>query len=488
MQKRRFISILTLIMLAFAVPNVGMAQEIQSKAELNVSGLKVTDTQSSSVKLEWTKIDSAETYRIEYGKNPVVEATDKYDSSKESTTNSITIENLDPNTTYYFSAVAFANNKAEVSAAYSEEVSTKTLASTGATTQISIETLEVADANTLKITFSEELQLPEAANQEVKISLLDSPTTSLGVTGVTKDTTNPKTLVIKTESQTQDAKYAIEFTDKFQNTNGTAIAESSRTDSFTGYNTSTSETTTGAMTGLKLDGVNSVIISGKYVVEVDFNESLTLAATDLSKFKIVETNNPNSFLNIQDIKPNTQDDSKYLLVTDEQKNVSYTLIMTGVTSKSGQTMSDENSIVDFTGAKAEASENTNDTTSELKDLKLTVANNVISLTWTKPSTDEKIESIKVYKSTDDGKNYSLLSQDVDPTLGSKELTGLSPSNGLSIKVTTLSGDQESEGQILKLQISETGPADMLMLAMIVAGGYAIVSRRKSLQSLLNLSA
>ena len=485
MQKtKKLFSLMTIFSVLFWQQSLSFAQEIQSNASLNVSGLKSTSIQSTEVSLEWTSVTGAEVYRVEYGKTPVVEINDKYELSKESNENKITIGDLTPNTNYYFSVVAFANNKTSVSAAYSDELNVKTLA--GNTNEVSIEKIEVLNAGSVMVTFTEELLLPESSSQEINIYLLNTPTSKLGVTNVEKQQSNPKSLKINTEAQSPDARYVIEFSEAFVTSDNRSISESSRTDSFIGYNVANNNSTTGAMTGLKIDSINALIINGKSVVELDFNQPLTLDNTSLSKFRIVENGNPNNFLNIQEIRPNTQDDSKYLLITDDQKNIKYTLITTGVTSKSNQTMSDENSIVEFNGATPESTQNT-DSGKTLKDLKLEVNNNVVTLKWTKPLATENIQTLNIYRSTDGGKNFALLSKDIDPNLESRVLSGVNPGNNVEIKVTLVSAGQESAGQILKMQISETGPETILYLALLLSLGYVIVNQRKNLQSLLNQS-
>jgi hypothetical protein len=475
---KKLVSISTFMAL-LSVNTVAFAQDVTQTPDLNVTGLGVTETTSNSVTLVWDDIAEAETYRVEYGTEPVVEQGDEYNlPPQEVETNQITIASLDPETTYYFSVVAFGTDKATASQEYSAEVSATTLAIEG----FDIEDIEVVGAGTLEISFTESIVLPENPAEEIVIRLLDQPSNTLNVVEVSIDEMDDSMLIVNTEAQSAGTTYAIELSEAFKNSNGDSIPETSRTDSFTGYSAESDDDTNGAMTGLKLDSLNAVIVNDMYLIELDFNDELGLDGSTTENFKIVRTNDPNQFLNITELKVNNQDKSKFLLVTEDQSPVNYSLIMTGLTSLNGQTMSDDNAIVEFTGASmSEDGSEQNSDEYMLSNLKASQSEEgVIVLTWDAPASNDDIDGVNIYFSSNNGSSFESLANDIDPSLGRYEVDELKVDISYQIKVTTTSEGEETDGQVIEFEIAETGPASIAFGILALSGVASWMIRRKNL--------
>ncbi len=453
------------------------AQSVTQTSDLNVTGLGVTETTSESVSLVWDEIAIAESYTVEYGTEPVVQQGDTYNLPPEETdVNQITIDGLTPNTTYYFSVIAFGENRQSASEEYSTEVSATTVASEG----FDVDEVEVVDAGRIEITMSEEVVLPENAREEVTIRLLQSPSNTLNVTEVRLKENENNTLVVNTDAQSPNSMYVLELSELFVNASGEAIQESSRTQEFTGYDAANSDDTTSAMTGLRIDNIKAINVNGMSAVELDFNADLDLDENDLSSFTIVKKNDPNQFLSVNEIKPNNQDLSKYLLVTDSQEVVTYSLILTALESVDGQTMSDDNSIVDFQGvAQDDTTEEPDQDMVMLENLRIETLESGVRVLWDVPSSEMNVSEIRIYLSTDNGENFTVLRSNVNPADGAVTLSDLKSGTDNQLKISVVADGSETAGQVIEFELAETGPATSLALVLTFALGCAYGLRRKN---------
>jgi hypothetical protein len=463
----------------FAFTSIASAQDITQTPDLNVTGVTVTETTGSSVTLAWDANSNAATYTIEYGTEAVVEQGDTYNQPpEEADTNQITIENLNPNTTYYFSIVAFNDGKTSASQEYSEEVTATT---SSLSTNFDIVGLEVINAGAIEVELTEPVILPENAKDEILINLLENPSETLNVIEVTIKETENNVLVINTEAQSPDTNYVLELNDAFENASAETIPETRRTQSFTGYNAADSDTTAGAMTGLKLDAVKALDINGMNVVEIDFNAELELDESDLSSFTIVKSNDPNQFLEIKEIKPNNQDKSKYLLVTAEQELTTYSLILTALESTDGQSVSDDNSIVEFQGIVI-GTEEVNEESDEimLNNLRVTTSENTVTVLWDEPSSDANVTEVKIYLSTDKGNTFNEVKSGINPVAKSTTIENINVGTDNQLKISLVIDGTETEGQIIDFELAETGPAISLALVLMfaVAGSYVLKRRNQ----------
>lgn len=476
------LTFLSVIVSVIGLGGIAYAQQVNQTSDLNVTGLTVGEITDTSVALSWDENTNAGSYTISYGTEPVVNEGDTYNQPPiESDTNQTTVENLLPSTAYYFSVIAYNEDKTSASQEYSIEVNATTLAESTDTT-FDIVDIETINASTVEVEFSEAVLLPENPVNETTIKLLDSPSETLNIIDVAIKESENNVLVVNTEAQSPDTNYILELSDAFENATAASIPEASRTQNFTGYNASSSNTTQDAMTGLRLENIQALNLNGTNVVEIDFNAEMELTSSDLSAFNIVKSSDPNQFLNITEIKPNNQDNSKYLLVTDAQEATTYSLIMTALESKNGQTMSEDNSIVEFTGVVP--NEGSSSTSEEndmiiLENLRVTTTDTTATINWDQPTDDQNISEVKVYLSTDKGTSFNEVKSGIDPNSGTTTIENLSIGTDNQLKITLVANDTETEGQIIDFEIAETGPATSLALVLMFAVVSSYLLRRRS---------
>lgn len=474
---RKFVG--SVLISIFAFTSIASAQDITQTSDLNITGVTVTETTGDSVTLAWDANPNAATYTVEYGTEAVVEQGDTYNQPPEETdTDQITIENLNPNTTYYFSIVAFNEAKTSASQEYSEEVNATT---TSLSANFDIVALEVVNAGEVEIELTEPVILPENAKGEVLIKLLENPSETLNVVEVKIKENENNVLVINTEAQSPDTNYVLELTDAFENATAESIQEISRTQGFTGYNAASSDTTTGAMTGLKLDGVKALDVNGMNVVEIDFNADLDLDESDLSSFTIVKSNDPNQFIEVKEIKPNNQDKSKYLLVTAEQELTTYSLILTALESIDGQSISDDNLIVEFQGIVIGTVEEADEESDEimLSNLRVTTSENNVTVLWDEPNSDANLSEVKIYLSTDKGNTFNEVKSGINPIAKSTTIENINVGTDNQLKISLVVDGAETEGQIIDFELAETGPATSLALVLMFAVSGSYILKRKN---------
>jgi hypothetical protein len=465
-----------LALMTLSLAGITHAQAVTQTTDLNVTGVGITDTTAESVTLVWDENPSAESYTVEYGTEPVLEQGDSYNMPPEETlTNQITIDQLTPDTTYYFSVVAYGEGKLTASQEYSQEVSAVTSSSSFGITEVRVE-----NAGAIEVEFSEKVLLPELAKNEVVIKANTSPETTLGVVEVQLKEGSENVILVNTEAQSPNTKYALEFSDKFENENGEKIAVNQREQEFSGYDASSTEEVDEAMTGLKVDSVKALNLNGMNVVELDFSSDMELDESDLSSFTIVKSNDPNQFLEIKEIKVNNQDNSKFLLVTGAQEKVTYSLIMTSLESIDKQTMSQDNSIIEFEGvAETTTDQPTDSDEVMLSGLKIQTLETGVKLDWDVPSDDKQVSEIRVYLSTDNGSSFTALKSGVDPKAGSITLSDIETNINSQLKVALVIDGQETQGQVIEFEIAETGPASTLSLILIFSIALSYYLRRKN---------
>lgn len=477
----------TALVSMFVLTNTAFAQEVSQTADLNIEGVTVTETTDDSISLEWTENPNAAQYVVQFGTEPVIEQGDTYNQPDQtSETNQITLSGLQPSTTYYISVIAFNEDGSSASLEFSTEVNATTLSAQASS--LDIIDVETVNAGTVEVEFNDTVLLPENPAGEVSIRLLNSPSETLNVIDVLVKDTDNKVLVINTEAQSPDTNYVVEFSESFENLSGDRLSEVNRTQSFVGYNAANSDTTADAMTGLRVENIQALKINDLSVVEIDFNTEIDLEANDVSSFTIVKSNDPNQFLNITEIKPNNQDASKYLLVTEAQEETTYSLIMTALESRDGQTMSDENAIVEFTGIVEESDDSIiNEPTDQtlLSNLRVTTGENSVEVLWDAPSSEENVSEVKVYLSTDKGENFNEVKSSINPLAERTTIENLSVGTDNQLRVTLVVDGNETEGQIIDFEIAETGPATSLALVLGFAGSVSYYQRRRNQFAHLN---
>ena len=192
----------------------------------DVTGLDATAIDANSIGLTWNTAKdgdggSVDHYRIYHGSTSVFEAGEgEYDSTTDTpgNTTSYVVDELNPNTPYYFSVTAISSDDLE-SEQYSLEASATTMAGADEevpegtdTTSPTVTSVSAPDKMHVKVVFSEPVQLP-AESPEMAFGIVEqiNPANSLEVTSATMDALDAasKTILLETSEQTENVNYIV---------------------------------------------------------------------------------------------------------------------------------------------------------------------------------------------------------------------------------------------------------------------------------------
>lgn len=178
----------------------------QAAKKLDTPNVTVKSADESSVKLSWKVIDGAEKYQIYY-------STKKNGTYKKYTTTaktSVTVENLETNTTYYFKVRAIAEINGEtVKSGYSKKKSSKTESAQSADDTLCV----TKEAGKVKNNDEAELTINGKPDTEYRISVFYSTKRSeaKGLENATTDSNGTLTWIWKVGAKTAAGKHKIEI-------------------------------------------------------------------------------------------------------------------------------------------------------------------------------------------------------------------------------------------------------------------------------------
>lgn len=457
-----------------------------------------------AVKLTWNVAkdnDIVAGYKVYYGKNPVIEAGDEYESNVDAGNKiSYTVEGLENGTTYYFAVTAYdvTGNESEN---YSVEVSATPMSGAADAEAPTVSKAEALDKYTVLVTFSEEVTLPASDPQSAFYIVDDATSVSLDVLAAALNVqdTSGKSVLLTTATQKAGANYVltagIEVSDKAGNpiqsgTSDTAV--------FTGSDqepkqiepetdlTAAAEDTTGPQ-------LIDIQVPDNTHVKIAFSEIVVLGPTPAASFIITEEGDSQKLLNVNEAVLSEEGDI-VTLTTDPQAAINYNLIvMEDVTDEAGNMIDVANNATVFFGGTTptevedETPEETDDTVlSDLippedpSDLKAGLLEDLaVMLTW-KPSanTAGDLANYILYKSTD-GEVYGD-GVVLNATDESYNLKGLLSDVTYFFKLTAKdTAGNESKGvtTAFTLELPQTGP-ELALLLLGSAGIGKLVSRKK----------
>ncbi len=228
-------SLITLIIAAvMASPLAALAGGIPE----SVTGLAATAASGDTINLTWDNAkdedgDPVANYRVYYSVNSVFEAGEgEYDVEIDTTdnTNSYAVENLEAETTYYFSVTAFSTDGIE-SEEYSFEASAETLSAVieevveeeapaeeqpaeegEDVTSPTVESASAPDNKTVKIVFSEAVKLPEIlaeASFGIVEQINSNNTLEVVAASLDAEDTEGRTVALETAEQTANVNYIV---------------------------------------------------------------------------------------------------------------------------------------------------------------------------------------------------------------------------------------------------------------------------------------
>jgi hypothetical protein len=326
------------------------------------------------------------------------------------------------------------------------------------------------------MSFSKEMNLATDLASQIKI-VKSNDASPLAVKYTTK--VDSKTLKVTTDPQDAGSEYRITVTDQIKDTAGTSLESMERSSILIGFSGPLVSDLFGSAEDsgdLKVTAVT--VLPDKKGVELAFNKQVVIGENPVSQIAIVETNNPTNTLGVVAVRENKEDNTKILIVTEEQKEVSYTILVTGFKDSAGKLIAEANSTVEFNGGATQAG-----SPQEVVDLAgdfVDLAKIIVNLTWgSSPDVDvADFKGYSVYLSTDGGTTFDLLNE---LEKGATEFTtdSLTPAEKYLFKVTAKNEAGESEGAVVELELPGTGPAGLAMLAFGSLGLGRLVTKRKN---------
>lgn len=335
---REFLRRLTVTMVAvLSFSGMVSAQSVTQTADLNVTGVGVTETTAESITLVWDENPNAVSYTVEFGTDSVLEQGDTYNMPPQETeTNQITISELTPDTIYYFSVVAYGEDKLTASLEYSQEVSVATASSNEveeAMTGLKVDTVKAINLNGMNVVeldFNSDMELDENDISSFTIVRSNDPNQFLEIKEIkANNQDNSKFLLVTGEQEVVEYSLimtALQSVDKQTMSEDNAIVE------FTGVakiqDNNTAEETT--LSGLKIELLeNSVKLSWDIPAEEDnVSEIRIYHSTDNgSSFTAVKSNvDPNTgSVTLSDLKTGIDNQLKVALVIEGNETQGQTI-------------------------------------------------------------------------------------------------------------------------------------------------------------------
>lgn len=319
--------------------SVALAQAQTRVAD--VTNLKVKEIGNEYAILEWDTVTEATGYKILYGTKSVGD-NEEYNRPAIDVTNinSFKVEKLSNNVTYYFSVIAVKGM--EYSEYYSNEISV-TPSSEGALAAPTIVSVNPLSSISFEIVFSKPMTIPTDAKSQITVTKAFDETV-LAVQSVTA--TSAEKITVITAPQSIGSEYRITLTDQFKDSNGVAITELERADVFIGFAGAAGAVGAGSTSDLKITEIKNVSDSS---IEVVFSKGIKLGSKPTDQIAILESSNPDVTLEVRDVVQNSSEANKILVVTDKQKAVSYTILVTSISDEAGASISQDNSTFEFKG-------------------------------------------------------------------------------------------------------------------------------------------
>ncbi len=363
------------------------------------------------------------------------------------------------------------------------------------------------DMETVQVEFSEAIVLPPLS-PEAAFNIIDNSTSELlEVLSVEMDPDDVigATVLLTTPPQVGGTEYILTASIEIEDTAGNPIVSgTSDTAAFIG---STIEPGADLISDLPEDDFDAPTIinaesTGATSMKVVFSEGVILDSDATQNFFIAEEGDASMQLEIISVELDETGTVADILTSD-QADVNYSVIVTGVIDEAGNEMSllDNSAVfagnmvisdvelpaeedIDVLAADDDDDDDDDDsglalTPENVQNFVAAVVNDlVVKLTWNKVDDPSVIDQI-LYKSTDGGSSY-----DAGTSLGAErdevDVTGLTPGTEYYFKLTTMNADGiESSGMITSIMLPETGAGVGLMIGASL--GLAALRRRKNKQ-------
>lgn len=447
----------------------------------------------SAVKLTWdasTDDTGVEGYQVHYGLTPVTKTGEVYDSVVDAgDVLEYTVDGLDNGTTYYFSAIAY-DAAANESAQWAQEIEMAPSADGGDLDDSEAPQVSEAEAlneEEVKIVFSEKVVIPEEDAETIFDVESDDTFEPLEVLAaeMDEDDETGKTVIITTAKQTEGEKYVLTVGIDLEDMAGNPIISgTSDTAPFTGSGDPKPAEDTEGPEVSKIDSVDS-----EHII-VHFNEVIVLNIDPAENFSIAQEADPTAFLQVLGVELTENSDgladAAAIVKTSPQEAKNYVVTVVELEDEEGnEVKSDMNSGI-FAGIAAEedpaeeedpAGETTvEDVANLVAEVVMEAEKYIVKLTWSVPSGNVGAVVEQILYLSSDSEEYdqkAKIAQEADHY----DVEGLEAGD-YWLKITQMdAAGTETEGEIVKVVLSETGPGLAGLLLVSLGFGH-IASRRK----------
>ncbi|EFK95242.1 protein containing Fibronectin, type III domain [sediment metagenome] len=454
------------------------------------------------VTLKWsvaTDDTGVKGYKVFWGLTPVVNPGESYAFDKDvENVLEYKLTGLENGKKYYFSVVAYdeAGNES-ISWAPEASATPSVNPETGSdTTAPQVSSAEATNKEEVKVVFSEAVALP-ATDPKTEFSIENQETfepLEVVKAEIFADDATEKTVLLTTEPQKADTEYKLTVNIGIKDKAGNNII-SGTSDSalFTG---SAEAKPSGDTTSPKLISIEA--LDSEHLV-AQFDEAIVLSLDPAENFKIVLESDATKTLEVRGVELGKSDsgieNASALITTATQTDLNYIVTVLGLKDMTGNTIKAADASKIFKGAGESTitppettSEESTEEVEEVEEISEYVSSFLakkayeagkynVNLTWKLVAdATTKIESQKIYMSTDKGSKYNLKTT-LGPEAKSYKVEGLNPGE-YWFKLTTIDKQgKESKGVITKIILSETGPG-ILGLLLVSVGVGGIVGRRK----------
>lgn len=336
----------------------------------DVEGLEVTETYSNAVTLEWEPAAGAgheggETagYIVHYGTSTVDEMGEVYDDSVDvGNVTSYVVSGLDTGTTYYFSVVAYDTNDprnesrnwaSEASATPEADMDAYEGDDDGEAPKVS--SVEATDMKTVRVTFSEAVELPATATTAFSIENQDN-FEALAVEAAKVDASDKKVVVLTTAEQEAGVEYKVTAGVEVEDMAGNPVVSgTSDTGVFEGSSVDP------AAEEFKIAGVQ--VVDNENVV-VDFTRTVDLSTDPSTNFEIVSADDETVKAPVNSVtlgNGSYGEDSSVIIGTELEDGKKYVLKVMDLTDSEGNEMSEEYRTYEFGEGEATTEEDDEET-------------------------------------------------------------------------------------------------------------------------------
>lgn len=472
-------------LLAMSFPMTAFAADEEAPGDVEVVN---GEALNGAARITWeasTDNEEVTGYQVHYGLTPVEEVGQSFDEMiNAGDTLSYVVNGLENDTEYFFAVVAYdaAGNE---SINWSPQVAVTPNGDASAAEDNEAPTVSSAEATNkfeVSVEFSEAVELPMEDAQDAFAIENDDTFEPLIVEDAVldEDDDSGKTVILTTAEQEEGAFYTLTVGIDVADAAGNPIVSgTSDTAAFIGSGSEpmSEEEVSGMTEVLNVEAVDNTNIV------VTFDRTIFLSIDPSEDFEITAVDDPTVVLEVLGVElgadENGTEDAVALITTSEQEDRQYKVVVYNVADEDGMEIEDNESLfrgVAIVETPIEDIIPPDDVATFLADTMLEAEKYAVKLTWEKVQS-ANADAVKqtIYQSTDEGGNYDKTA-DLDPEATEYEIKNLEAGEYWFKLTQTDAAGNESEGKVIKVSLSETGPemAGLLLLSV----GFGRMFRRK----------